>query len=128
MEWLLLTMQVIALTSLSALCIYLIVVLVRVRSILSIVETDLKELSMAAIPILENLEVITERVKNVAEGIDQQVEIVKQSINAVKDIADNIVNFEQRIQQRIEEPVMDTVGIFVAIFKGVRTFLTQFRS
>lgn len=128
MEWLLPTMQVIALASLSVLCIYLIVVLVRVRSILSIVETDLKELSTAAIPILENLEVITEKVKNVAEGIDQQVEIVKQSINAVKDIADNIVNFEQRIQQRIEEPVMDTVGIFVAIFKGVRTFLTQFRS
>ena len=128
MDWMLITMQIIALGCLSALCIYLITVLVRVRSILTVVETDLKRLSDSAIPVLENLEVITEKVKNVTENIDEQVEIVKQSINSVKEIAENIVSFERRIQERIEEPVMETVGTFAAVFKGIRTFIASMRA
>ena len=38
-----------------------------------IVEHDVRELSTKAIPVMENLEVITEKVKNITETIDEQV-------------------------------------------------------
>ncbi len=119
---------VIALAAFAALCIYLIVVLSRVRSILEVVEREFKEISQKAMPVIENLEVITDKVKNVTETVDEQVETIKSSINAIKGIADSIVDFEQRIQSRIEEPVMETVGTFAAIFKGVRTFFARVRA
>ena len=124
---LLVVMEVIALGCLSVLCIYLITVIVRIRSILTVVEKDFKELTSRAIPVFENLEVITEKVKNVTESIDEQIEMVKHSIASIKDVADNIVSFERRIQDRIEEPVMETVSVFAAIFKGVRTFVERIR-
>lgn len=121
-------MLIVALACLSALCIYMILVLVRVRSLLTNVERDVKELSSKAIPVFENLEVITEKVKNVTETIDEQVQAVKDSINAVKEVADSIVSFERRVQERIEEPVLDTVSVFVSIVKGVRTFFDRLRA
>jgi uncharacterized protein YoxC len=125
---LLILFEIVALAALSVVCVYLISVLVRVRGILAIVEEDIKELSAKAMPVLENLETITEKIKNVTENIDEQVESVKESINAVKRIADNIVSFERKIQDRIEEPVMETVGTIAAIIKGVRMFVARLRA
>ena len=123
----LVVMEIIALACVSVLSIYLITVLARARSLLSAVEKDLKELSAKAIPVFENLEIITEKVKNVTESIDEQVDMVRHSISSIRDVADDIVDFERRIQARIEEPVMETVSILAAVFKGVRTFIDRLR-
>ena len=128
MEPVLVALQIIALTCLSVLSIYLITVLTRVRTILTSVEKDLKELSAKAIPVFENLEIITEKVKNISENIDEQIATVKQSIGAIKGVADNIYNFERRIQERIEEPVLETVSVFAAVLKGFRTFVDRLRA
>ncbi len=128
METVLIVMQIVALACLSALSAYLIVVLVRVREILTSVDKDVKELSSRAIPVFENLEVITDKVKNVTQSVDEQVEAVRHSISSMKEVADNVVEFERRIQERIEEPVLETVSFLAALVKGVRTFLERVRS
>lgn len=128
MEPILVIMLVIALGCLSALCIYLINFLIRLRTLLTDVEQNVRELTSRAIPVFENLEVITEKVKNVTESIDEQVEMAKQSIRSIKEVADNIVNFERRIQERIEEPVLETVSVFASFFRGVRTVVDRLRS
>jgi len=128
MEGLLLVMQIVALTALTVLCVYLITVLIRVRNILTIVEHDIKELTAKALPVFSNLEVITEKIKTVTENIDEQVDLVKSSINSIKEIIDNLMNFEQKVQQQIEEPVLETVGTLAAVFKGVRTFIARLRA
>jgi uncharacterized protein YoxC len=124
----LVVMQILALVCLSVLSIYLITAISQVRKILSNVEKDIRELTSKAIPVFENLETITEKVKNVTESIDEQVEMVRHSISAIRDVADDIVDFERRIQARIEEPVMETVSVFSAVFRGVRTFIDRMRS
>ena len=126
-ELMLVIMAIIALGCLSALSVYVITVLVRVRGILTEVERDFKELSSKAIPVFENLEIITNKVRNVSESIDEQVEMVKHSVRSIKDVTDSIVDFERRIQSRIEEPVLETVSVFAAVFKGVRTFVDRIR-
>ena len=128
MDSLLVVVEIIALASVAALCIFLFFVMVRVRSILIVIEKDLKEFSAKAMPVIENLEVITDRVKTISENIDEQVEVLKGAVNSFKDIAENIVDFERRVQDRIEEPVLETVSTFAAIFKGVRTFVTRLRA
>lgn len=130
MDWnlLLVIIEIIALAALTVLCVYLITVLVRVRSILTVVETDIREISARAIPVLENLETITDKVRNVTDSIDEQIDMVKQSISSIKDVAENIVDFERRVQSRIETPVMETVGTFVAVFKGIQAFLSRLRA
>ena len=128
MESVLVIAQILALLCLSALCIYLIVVLLRVRDILSAVEKDFKEMTSRALPILENMEYITARVKSITENIDEQVMIVRESISSVKEIADSVVALERKVQDRIEGPILDAVAFVASVFNGVRTFLDRIRA
>jgi uncharacterized protein YoxC len=119
---------IIALLCLSAVCIYLIVVLVRVRDILNTVERDLKELTARALPVLDNMEFITARVKSITDSIDDQVAIVRDSMGSIREVADNIVALERKVQERIEGPILDSVAFAAALFKGVRTFVDRVRA
>jgi uncharacterized protein YoxC len=125
---LLLIAQIVALLSVSAVCIYLIVVLLRVREVLDSFEKDMKEVTSRAIPVLENMEFITHRVRNITETIDDQVMIVQQSIGSMKEMADNIVALERKVQERVEGPILDTIGFVAAVLKGFRTFLDRVRA
>jgi uncharacterized protein YoxC len=127
-ESLLVVAQILALLCLSALCVYLIIVLLRVRDILVNVEKDLKEMTARALPVLENVEFITARVKSISESIDDQILIVRESIASVKQVADNVVELERKVQDKIEGPILETVAMVAAVFKGVRTFLDRVRA
>jgi uncharacterized protein YoxC len=120
--------QILALLCISALCVYLIVVLLRVKDILTGVEKDLKEMTARTIPILENMEYITARVKSITENIDDQVLIVRESILSMKQIADNVVALERKVQDRIEGPILETVAFVASIFNGLRTFVDRIRA
>jgi uncharacterized protein YoxC len=118
---------IVTLLCLSAACIYLIVVLVRVRDILTGVEKDLKEMTARALPVLDNMEYITARVKSITENIDDQVMVIRESIGSVREVADNIVALERKVQERVEGPILDTVAFVAAVFKGLRTFVDRVR-
>jgi uncharacterized protein YoxC len=128
METILVISQIVALLCLSAVCIYVIVVLMRVREVLKSIEKDFKELTTRAVPILENMEFITSRVKGITENIDDQVNAVRESIGSIKQVALNVVELEHKVQERIEGPILEGVAMVAALFKGIRTFAERIRS
>jgi uncharacterized protein YoxC len=127
-SFVLMTAQIIALVCVSAVCIYLIIVLLRLKEVLTSFETDLKDVTARTLPVLENMEYITSRVRNITESIDDQVTIVQESIGSMKEMADNIVALERRVQERVEGPILDTLGFVAAVLKGVRTFFARVRA
>jgi len=112
--------QLIALISLTALSIYLIVILSGVRR-------DLSEFVQRSKPVLENLAFITEKLRSTAQKIDDHVDIVKSSLAALKSVADNVLILEERVQQRIEEPILQVASIIGAIVSSVGVFFDRFR-
>jgi uncharacterized protein YoxC len=120
--------QVLSNLAVIILCAFLVAFLLRLKVILEVLEKDIKELSTRTVPILDNIEVITDKIRNVAENVDDQVELVRDSINSVRDIANNVVDFERRIQERIEEPVLETIGTIAAVLKGVRAFFVRLKA
>lgn len=117
METLLTVAQVLALLSAAALCVYLIVVLVRLRGVLTVVEKDLSDLNLHLKPVLENLEFITARFKSVATAIDEHVSVTRGSLESVKQVVDNILDFERRVQQILEEPIMRVSSLISAVIE-----------
>jgi uncharacterized protein YoxC len=120
--------EILALLCVSALCVYLIVVLARVKETIGHVEKNLQELTAHAMPVLENTEYITARLKSVAENLDDQMLTVRESIASIREIADNVVALERKIQERIEGPVLDGVSYLSAIVTGIRTFIQRVRA
>ncbi len=128
METTLVLAEIVALLCLAVLCVFLIIVLIRLRSVLTNLERDLKMFADRAIPVLENIEDITSKFKIVAASIEQEVGAIKESMGAVRQIAENILNFERRVQDRIETPVMEAVTVITGIINGIRTFFDRLRS
>jgi len=120
--------EIIALLCLSSVCIYLLIVLVRLKDMLSGMEKDLKEITDRTLPVLDNMEFITARVKSITENIDDQVMTVRDAIGSVREISDNIVALERKVQEHIEGPILDSVAFVAAFIKGVRTFLDRVRA
>jgi uncharacterized protein YoxC len=127
-ETVLILLEIVALACLAVVSVYLILTLIRMKRVMTSLERDLKAFADRAIPVLENIEEITTKFKNVAAVIEQEVGAIKESMAAIQQIAENVVNFERRVQERIEIPVMEAVSVVSAVFKGVRTFLDQLRA
>jgi uncharacterized protein YoxC len=128
MEFVLVIAQILALLCLSALCVYLIVVLIRLRDVLSGFEKDMKELTARAVPVLDNMEYITGRVRGITDSVDDQLTSVRESLASVRSIAENVMSFERRVQERVEGPILEGVAVIAGVFKGLRAMVERFRS
>jgi uncharacterized protein YoxC len=111
--------KVLALFSASALCIYLIVVLVRFNALLQVLQRELIDLNKNLKPILENLNTITEKLRLIATKVDEQVNMVQGVFVAFKRITDNVTRFEERFQQMLEEPLLRVSALFGNVINRV---------
>lgn len=128
METALLIAQLLALVAVTAVCVFLIVVLIRVREMLTNIERDISAVTERTMPVLENIDYITLRIKNIADNIDDQVSIVRESMGSIREITDNIVELERKVQSRIEGPILDTVALIAALVKGAKAFTERLRA
>ncbi len=119
METLIQLTEILALSSASALCIYLIVVLVRFNALLLVLQRELVDLNKNLKPILENLNSITDKLRLIAIKVDEQVDMVQGVFIAFKRITENVTRFEERFQYLLEEPLMRVSALFSNVINRV---------
>ncbi|MGA7160092.1 MAG: hypothetical protein WBZ48_03765 [Bacteroidota bacterium] len=127
MNTLLIMAQIILVLSLTALAVYLVIVLTKVKAVLGQIGTDVKEVSVRVIPVLENMEVITSKLRSITANIDDQMTIIKSSVQSIKEIADSVVEFERQVQERVEAPVLEVAGIVGSVVRGIAAFINRLR-
>ncbi len=125
MESFLLIAQILVLLSLSALAIYLVVVLSKVKDMLSTVEVNIKEVSARAIPVLENMEALTSKLRTITDSIDDQMSLIRNSLQTLRDVTENISRFERKLQDHIEGPVMEVASVIGGFISGIAGFLNR---
>jgi uncharacterized protein YoxC len=122
-ESFLLVAQILVLLSLSALAIYLVVVLSKVKDMLNTVEINIKEVSARAIPVLENMEALTSKLRTITASIDDQMLLIRNSLQTLRDVTENISRFERKVQDHIEGPIMEVASVVGGFISGVAGFL-----
>ena len=127
MDTILTIAQIVALVAVSALCIYLIALALRLRETLSHFQKDFSDIAERAKPVLENLQVITDRFKSVSEKVDHQVEILRGSFLSLQDAAEDVVAFERRIRTTLEAPILRVAGVFGALVDRLSSFFGRTR-
>ncbi len=123
MESFLLVAQILVLLSLSALAIYLVVVLSKVKDMLGVVEVNIKEIGARAIPVLENMEALTGKLRTITDSIDDQMRLTRTSLQTLHSVTENIARFERKLQDNIEGPLMEFANVVGGFISGVATFL-----
>ncbi len=125
METFLTIAQILVLLLLSGVAIYAMVVLVRLRDLLMTVDSNLKQVASKAMPTLDNLEAITSKIRNIVENFDEQIAVLKSSVDTLKGVADNVAAFERRVQDAIESPIMEVMNTVGGIIRGFTSFFNR---
>jgi hypothetical protein len=73
------------------------------------------------------MEVITSKLRSITANFDDQMTIVTNSVQSIKEIADSIVEFERRVQDRIEAPVLEVAGMLGSVVRGIAAFINRLR-
>ncbi len=120
--------KVIALLAVAALCVYIIVLLSRVKQTIATIEGTVKDVATHAIPVLDNVEFLTAKVNSITETVEEQMGVVKESVSTLKTVTDTIAQFERDIQSRVEGPIRETASVVRAVSKGVKTFFDRVRT
>ena len=122
METLIQIGTILALFSAAALCVYLIFTLVRLNSVLLLFQRDFSDISRNLKPILENLNFVSERLKSITTKVDDHVNLFKGTLELFKGLAENVLDFEARVQQRLEEPIIRVTTIISGAISRLVSF------
>lgn len=122
METLIRIGTILALFSAAALCVYLIITLVRLNSVLLLFQRDFSDISRNLKPILENLNFVSERLKSITTKVDDHVNLFKGTLELFKGLAENVLDFEARVQQRLEEPIIRVTTIISGAISRLVSF------
>ena len=122
METLVELSKIAALLSASALCIYLIVVLIRLKAVLETFQHEIVELNKYLKPLLENLTIVSDKMRAIASKIDDQVNMVNGVFAAFRRITDNVVRFEENIQDLQEKPFSQIGSVLSNLFGRFGSF------
>ena len=115
--------EVLALVSVSALCIYLIVTLVNANGIIASIQKDVAEITKDLKPILGNLSTVSETLRSITSKVDDQVLVFKDSFESMKRMVDHLEEFEIRLMQQIEEPVSRVASLIGAVIGRVISYV-----
>jgi uncharacterized protein YoxC len=115
----------IALFIASAVGVFLILNLIRFNRFIQVLQNELVDLNRNLRPVLENLSTITEKLRLVASKVDEQVNMIHEVFVAFRRISDNVTRFEERFQQRLEEPLMRVGVLFGNIINRIVSFFTR---
>lgn len=110
---------------LAGVAVYAIIVLIKLRDLLTTVDTNVKEVAARTIPTLENLEVITKKIRVIVENFDEQIVMLKSSVETLKGVAENVAAFERRVQEAIESPIMEVMNTIGGLIRGVVMFFNR---
>ena len=111
--------------SASAVCIYLIVVLVRFKVFLQVLQIELIDLNRNLKPILENLNAVTDKLRLITTKVEDQIDIIHGVFLAFRRITENITRLEEHFQQRLEEPLMRVGALFGNIINRVASLFMR---
>ncbi len=118
----------IALIAIAAACIYSIALMKDAKHVLNQLESSVKEISEKSAPLLENAGIISGKIREIAESVDGEVTGVKTAVDSLVNGIEELVELEQKVKSRIEDPVMDAAGYVAGIVNGIQAFLRVLRS
>ncbi|MGC8594860.1 MAG: hypothetical protein ACP5US_01515 [Candidatus Kryptoniota bacterium] len=118
----------VALLAIAAAGIYSILLMKDLQKVLNELESTVKQVSDRALPVLDNAEVITGKVRSIAENLDGEFMSLKGAVDSVVNAVNDIVDLEKKVKGRIESPVLDVANYIAAVAKGIKAFLHVLKS
>lgn len=111
----------------SALCIALIIYLVRITAAIKEIQNNLTKVSSDIQPLITSVSDLANKLSEVTEDTKEQLEVSKSIVYSVRDRVDTILDLEEKVRGGIEEPINLILKNLKAFSNGVTAFLNYFK-
>jgi uncharacterized protein YoxC len=102
--------------------------LLQFRRTVKSIELTSKTLNQNLPGILTNIDEITTNLTNASQTVSEQTAGLREVVDKIQDMTDDVVNFERQIRAEIEIPIIETVSTLTAIIRGTKAFIDVLRS
>lgn len=133
MENTLVVFEIIALIAFSALCIVLVgavrrglVLLDKTTQSLDEVVSVVKDIDRKVMPVIETLNTTLKQTGETVEQIDKELENVSVIVGHFRAVAERIDVLEQRIQSKVERPLLQAATLVSGVSKAIIAFSDTF--
>ena len=116
----------ILLISASLLCLFLIFYIYRITKSFNQIKDEVKKISSKLDPFIESMTGLSNRMNEISDGVKEPVELVRTTVNDVKNRVNTILNFEAKIRKGVEDPVFRLIRTLTAMVNGIEAFLKNY--
>jgi uncharacterized protein YoxC len=106
--------------------IFLIPVLLQVRRTAKEAEKLIDSVRVQVAPVSRDIGLISRDVKSIVQSVHRQVDRVEDGVETVYDMALRVRDFQNEVQRRIEEPLLQLAAFLGGIKKGIEAFRQVF--
>ncbi len=98
--------------------------LLQLRRTAKNIELVLTTLNQSLPGIMSSLDHMTRNASETVEILKASAEGLSHSLGKIQGMVDDVVDLEQSLRKEIEIPILQTLGTYNALVKGVRAFLS----
>jgi len=91
-------------------------------------QDDVNKFKITVEPIVDDSRILVKKLNNIFGKVEDNLDVVTNTVEKVRDTVDSIIDIEQRIQRKIEVPLFDSINSVSAIFRGVKVFFERIKS
>lgn len=102
--------------------------LLRIRAAANEAQRLLETARMQMSPMIHDMTLILADARSIVRTVDREMVKVSDSLEAVRETARSVREFEAMVQERIERPLLDLAGTVAGLVKGFRAFYRALRS
>ena len=109
--------------------VYYLLKILKVTSVkLNELTTEIKEIKTKLNPSIDNFQLLSEKLISVTGSVKDNIDLLKTSVDKINSVVDSIVEFEKKVQSKIEPPVLETANTIAAVSAGLKTFFESYKN
>ena len=89
---------------------------------------DVNNFKVRLEPLIDDTLELVKKLNAISGKVEENIDTVKKVTERVKDITEDIYEFKNRLQKKIEPPINDTINFYNALIRGIKVFTEKIKS
>jgi len=107
---------------------YLLKILKTATSKFEELTAEVKDVKAKLNPVIEKSGLVADNVNLILSKVKDNIDLLETSVTKINNVVDDVVEFERKVQSKIEPPVMETANTIYALSAGIKTFFDSYKS
>lgn len=91
-------------------------------------KSDLGDFKVRLEPLIDDTLDLVKKLNNISGKVEENIDTVKKVTEKIKVMTEDIYDFKNKLQRKIEPPINDTINFYNALIRGIRVFTEKLKS